>query len=179
MANDPSGGPPRGGRAVGTEHDARDDAGMAIWPRYLDDRGERVPWAGWRAKRAARREGRSTEQIRAALKPMNTLAGRYGGTMGLLFPLVGVPVAAVLPIATPWAAYAIGGGVVLIAVAPFGLRTRRRVFVLHRAGWLSMGLCASCGYDIAEIEPEQDGCRVCPECEGAWKLDEATEGTRP
>lgn len=32
------------------------------------------------------------------------------------------------------------------------------------------GLCASCGYRIDEIEPEADGCTVCPECGGAWRV---------
>jgi len=37
--------------------------------------------------------------------------------------------------------------------------------------WLSMGTCASCRYNVAEIEPETDGCVVCPECGAAWKLN--------
>ena len=36
--------------------------------------------------------------------------------------------------------------------------------------WLSIGQCASCKYDITSVEPEQDGCVVCPECGAAWKL---------
>lgn len=36
--------------------------------------------------------------------------------------------------------------------------------------WLAMGSCASCRYSLAEIEPEADGCVVCPECGGAWKI---------
>lgn len=32
------------------------------------------------------------------------------------------------------------------------------------------GLCASCGYKIDDIEPDADGCTVCPECGGAWRL---------
>lgn len=35
------------------------------------------------------------------------------------------------------------------------------------------GLCASCGYRIDEIEPEDDGCTVCPECGAAWRLQDA------
>lgn len=45
-------------------------------------------------------------------------------------------------------------------------------------------LCAACGYSIAEIEPEEDGCRVCPECGSAWRMDDSAtfvslERTRP
>lgn len=37
--------------------------------------------------------------------------------------------------------------------------------------WLSIGECASCRYDISNIEPSSDGCVVCPECGGAWKIN--------
>lgn len=36
---------------------------------------------------------------------------------------------------------------------------------------LSIGHCPSCAYRIFDIEAEPDGCRVCPECGGAWKLN--------
>jgi hypothetical protein len=29
-------------------------------------------------------------------------------------------------------------------------------------------LCPSCCYDLRSIEPEGDGCAVCPECGAAW-----------
>jgi predicted RNA-binding Zn-ribbon protein involved in translation (DUF1610 family) len=44
--------------------------------------------------------------------------------------------------------------------------------------WLSIGQCASCRYDIAEIEPEVDACVVCPECGAAWKISRASQ-TKP
>ncbi len=30
--------------------------------------------------------------------------------------------------------------------------------------------CASCAYSLKELSPEADGCVVCPECGGAWRL---------
>lgn len=36
--------------------------------------------------------------------------------------------------------------------------------------WLSIGQCASCRYDLANIEPAPDACTVCPECGAAWKI---------
>lgn len=36
------------------------------------------------------------------------------------------------------------------------------------------GLCAGCGYPIVDLDPEPDGCQVCPECGGAWRV-----GPRP
>ena len=53
--------------------------------------------------------------------------------------------------------------------------------VNHLRGWssvnnamrcvLSIGHCPSCAYRISDIEIESDGCTVCPECGGAWKLE--------
>jgi hypothetical protein len=37
---------------------------------------------------------------------------------------------------------------------------------------LSIGHCPSCTYRLFDIEEEADGCTVCPECGGAWKLSE-------
>lgn len=30
--------------------------------------------------------------------------------------------------------------------------------------------CAGCALDLSSIEPEPDGCTVCPECNAAWRL---------
>lgn len=30
--------------------------------------------------------------------------------------------------------------------------------------------CPACGYSLQELEPSADGCLVCPECGGAWRL---------
>lgn len=39
--------------------------------------------------------------------------------------------------------------------------------------WLSIGQCASCRYDLANVEPAPDTCVVCPECGAAWKISRA------
>ena len=36
--------------------------------------------------------------------------------------------------------------------------------------WLVLKTCASCRYDLAQIEVDADGCTVCPECGAAWKI---------
>jgi predicted RNA-binding Zn-ribbon protein involved in translation (DUF1610 family) len=36
--------------------------------------------------------------------------------------------------------------------------------------YISLGRCASCGYDLSHHHPESDGCTVCPECGAAWRL---------
>ena len=35
--------------------------------------------------------------------------------------------------------------------------------------YVAAGMCPACGYDIASARVEADGCRVCPECGGAWR----------
>ena len=52
---------------------------------------------------------------------------------------------------------------------------------LHRTKWNTKysvitamtraGCCPSCAYRVSDCEPEPDGCTVCPECGGAWRLD--------
>ncbi len=43
---------------------------------------------------------------------------------------------------------------------------------------LRAGQCPACGYDIAEIDAEPDGCFVCPECGGAWQRSRLSEPAR-
>ncbi|NRA56547.1 MAG: hypothetical protein HRU13_00255 [Phycisphaerales bacterium] len=35
------------------------------------------------------------------------------------------------------------------------------------------GRCRACGYDLANLQAESDGCTICPECGAAWRLDQA------
>lgn len=39
--------------------------------------------------------------------------------------------------------------------------------------------CPSCDFSLMEITPEADGCKVCPECGGAWRIpaEAITPGT--
>lgn len=36
---------------------------------------------------------------------------------------------------------------------------------------LDHGHCAACGYSLSDLNPEADGCLVCPECNAAWRRD--------
>jgi len=38
--------------------------------------------------------------------------------------------------------------------------------------------CPSCGYSLAEVPPEPDGCSVCPECGAAWRRADRISGDR-
>jgi hypothetical protein len=64
------------------------------------------------------------------------------------------------------------------------LALNRRGFRRFRArnvagAMLGVGHCPGCGYDLTRATPEDDGCTVCAECGGAWRLprgDEQREG---
>ncbi len=58
-------------------------------------------------------------------------------------------------------------GLIVVPAVVYGWIVHRRP---EPTAWLGLGLCPACGYSIAEIEPEEDGCRVCPECGSAWRL---------
>jgi hypothetical protein len=72
-------------------------------------------------------------------------------------------------LAWPALTLAIGGPPALIAWT----RLRPRVRDLHCRGRLGLGLCPACAYRIADVRLEEDNCRVCPECGGAWRMDGA------
>jgi len=64
----------------------------------------------------------------------------------------------------------IGFGLPMGLVVKFsGWRTPQRA----KRAVLAIGHCPSCAYRIFDIEAEPDGCTVCPECGGAWKIQEA------
>jgi predicted Zn-ribbon and HTH transcriptional regulator len=44
-----------------------------------------------------------------------------------------------------------------------------------RAGWIEAGRCPTCGYDLQDVRIDSDGCRVCPECGGAWRANNRPE----
>ncbi len=58
------------------------------------------------------------------------------------------------------------GGSMGVVIKLYGWRSSTHA----RQALLRAGLCAGCGYSICELQPEADGCTVCPECGGAWRL---------
>jgi len=62
----------------------------------------------------------------------------------------------------------------LVAIAPFFYviavwLQKKNIRDSDRLG-RSRGQCLACGYSIAGLEPQDDGCRVCPECGAAWRF---------
>jgi hypothetical protein len=60
------------------------------------------------------------------------------------------------------------GALVVIALVHAASQIFYAPRILHLAR--RRGECASCGYDLAGIRAELDGCTVCPECGAAWSL---------
>ncbi|MBL8990881.1 MAG: hypothetical protein JNJ48_04795 [Phycisphaerae bacterium] len=60
--------------------------------------------------------------------------------------------------------------VVLVPVALMAYIAMIIVLALRRRGRPAVGWpCPGCGYDLAGLRAEADGCTVCPECRGAWR----------
>lgn len=137
----------------------------------LDDHGRSWQYAPAGLVRAAKAAGVDKTQLALAQRPM-----RKAETWLVFLWLGAVPFAGIcflltiemLPARWCWVSpaimLAIAAGVHALA-APFLLRRA------HRLASLDLSLCPSCGYDLSTLHAEQDGCCVCPECGGAWKLE--------
>ena len=78
----------------------------------------------------------------------------------LLIAVVGVGV--VIPVVF------LAGGWFIVLVGLFSIGSRERRMAALSRGALAAGLCGACGYRIEDRHLDADGCRVCPECGGAW-----------
>ena len=58
-----------------------------------------------------------------------------------------------------------------LLIAGFVFAIRRLAPVEEWVGRVVSGQCPSCGYDLRALPvDERDGCCVCPECGGAWRV---------
>lgn len=71
-------------------------------------------------------------------------------------------------------------GMMVLVVLPLGTRlVRHRLGPDIREAVLDQGFCPSCAYRLEGVPPEADGCTVCPECGGAWRVSGgASDGGR-
>ena len=77
--------------------------------------------------------------------------------------LVGIAGVALAPEPAPY--------LLIIVFVPAGLFLYHRQFRRWEAQLRSLpNVCVVCIYDLSGINPECDGCTICPECGGAWKL---------
>ncbi len=60
-------------------------------------------------------------------------------------------------------------GVPLLLLSVSAYFVQKRQASLRASAAVEMGFCGGCGYKLAGLEREEDGCVVCPECGAAWK----------
>jgi hypothetical protein len=142
--------------------------------RFRDDRGRTYAFDRHEPKRSARRRAIHPGRIRAAYAlQLREALGRllvallYVATAGLLILVIfgGLPA---------WPSSAAMAGLFVVPIGATLLLSHPITARVQRRAGRALGLCPACGYSIAEIERQEDACRVCPECGGAWKLDEDT-----
>ena len=151
-----------------------------------DDRGQRVKLIPVRHLRAFR--------VMRSPIPLEARRQIYGKTMCLHWPGVRIPVGIWLTLTALWW--------LSLWQSTFLFRTpatpRFATFlVLINLPWLALpvaryfsirwirqaiaftvckhGYCASCGYSMVQLEPDGDGCTVCPECGSAWRIPAAKD----
>ena len=67
------------------------------------------------------------------------------------------------------------GGLILASALfrPRTMKRERRKLIreldMYKAQF--QGVCLICEYNLAGLQPESDGCTICPECGGAWRID--------
>ena len=151
---------------------------LSLRPKLVDDRGARVSIA---TLRDARRIGVEPEKLPKPAEDDPALyrfsAMRYFSLGTILWIIVLFPTyrfldwffSDVLGIYT-WIAFVM----IVIIMVPFWqvvtyfedralAKGLRRLFRYHAH-------CPSCLYGIRDIEPDPDGCTICPECGAAWRL---------
>ena len=92
----------------------------------------------------------------------------------LLFPIVGIPVTEIQINRESAFGFLFGW---IFHGTIFGFLASRYIWKNRTAAARAMmrtGLCPACAYQIHDIEPDPDGCTVCPECGAAWRLSDAS-----
>lgn len=155
--------------------------------RPLDDRGHPCSLPRLSAGQVARRfwgighltGDQATARERKATDWPEAMAVLVGGALGwtlwqaAIDPLLPAGVPVVVRILLIWCGCA--AGAVLGWLALLGpIRARRFRRVTGTA--LAQGVCPACGYALAGLVPEPDGCLACPECHAAWRADRVGPG---
>lgn len=151
--------------------------------RVLDDRGRpiRARAAGWGPART-----HSDELTRARSREVERSFSRTGApivratffALLLATPFFMLP-AIVSPYLVRWLqstgnlVWLIPLSALLGIIGPLVMMLTLRRLMLPRLvrAYVDYGFCGSCGFVIRDLKPEADGCRVCPECGSAWRLD--------
>ncbi len=144
---------------------------MALWARYHDDRGEPLGAGYLKSAKTARRAGATSRSIIAAMWRLYA----YEVAFWLGFSILLTALMVLPQLLEPYVPILLGLMLVVLSllavVFVLGPWLGPLRFRLHRRGWLALGLCPACGFEVTPIEPQEDACRVCPRCAAAWSLD--------
>jgi len=151
-----------------------------------DDQGVVQSMVGVRDLKMAREQATPEPATRlrgalAALRPRGRLRRLAGGGFVLLLALAVLPSLGTDPMALLQSGPT---GLGLFVFVLFGVVFAAAIFVsdagraptVVRRVLLEHSLCPGCASDLLDVEPNSDGCTVCPECGAAWKLEEEPRG---
>lgn len=130
-------------------------------------RREALPWHAWRIRAAVERGWLDRGGwLKSERRRLRIQMAMFGASIGLA--------TAVLLFAFQRIADSFWPLLLLVAICAsvpvyFSFAARRTMITRLKRIYLDAGICASCGYGLRDIPPEPDGCRVCPECGGAWR----------
>lgn len=138
--------------------------------RHSDDRGTNFHWHGYGSMSATKHRKWTREHIRRLKNQfvnrrqtmLSSLA--FFGCLGAL--LVLMLLRSTIPTWAQWVVF-VPFMVVLVAVLRWIDRLHQRSMIAFIRASCA---CGCCGYSIRGVPCEQDGCRVCPECQCAWRL---------
>ncbi len=146
---------------------------LTLRPGVLEDhRGKPVTVyrrrTAWRTQRNSNNPDRLTRSVLIRIGVRELLTPR--GLISIAIATICL-ISSILALKTSLTQSALMGALaILFAIQPgrqtLDVRSSKVATALLRAR-----LCASCGYELEGINIETDGCRVCPECGAAWRLE--------
>ncbi len=147
------------------------------WHRVVDERGRR--WAPCTIYRACKSSGYSRGYV--AQRGDTSKFWRTFWGAGLPFALmmqtwhivsIALTTGIVMELLSPLSAGVFAFQLVVFGtvVGGFMIFCEWRSPEHAKRALLRSGLCPSCAYKLDDITPEPDGCIICPECGGAWRL---------
>ena len=151
-----------------------------VWPKGVmgvDDRGAKVEFRDFKEMPTRFRLTREEwKRVHKAARRRPLLRKMLALWIGVVMPfpvlgglwLLGID----LPAVADWT---LGFVWLVLGVVMFRLM-RVAVLTWRNPGLVVIGRCPSCGYDLAKLTREDDGCVVCSECGSAWVVDESLHG---
>ena len=144
--------------------------GWQFGRRVKDDRGSLtlVRHTFWAMQPTAR--DRHAMKAQPWMRKMSVVTGIYGGFVGVsVFAVMNI-VPSTLPFWQQVLASMLWASTLAFFFSRFSFHPMMRWWVQRR---IDRSECGGCTFSLAGLNPEPDGCTVCPECGAAWRLPSA------